>query len=173
METLRLGVWGIAVSNARERGPLSFLRVAAQPPICPRLKVRSRVGASDGFQRLGCYDLRMKAGFRDTYLAANLFLQAILPIAFVPGAVARQDSAPPLRKETANGRRADYATVAEAFQKELDRTPGSVELWMKWVDFDLERFRSLNLELRSLQSGMAVVLRMEAEGLRSEERRVG
>jgi len=38
---------------------------------------------------------------------------------------------------------------------------------MKWADFDLERFRSLNLELRSLQSGMAVVLRLEAEGLHS------
>jgi predicted Zn-dependent protease len=36
---------------------------------------------------------------------------------------------------------------------------------MKWADFDLERFRVLNLELRSLQSGMAVVLRLEAEGL--------
>lgn len=38
---------------------------------------------------------------------------------------------------------------------------------MKWADFDLERFRVLNLELRSLQSGMAVVLRLEAEGLYS------
>lgn len=104
---------------------------------------------------------------RDTCLVAILFLQAIVSIGFVPRAVAHQDSAPPLKQETAKGRRADYAAAAEAFQKELERTPRSAELWMKWADFDLERFRVLNLELRSLQSGMAVVLRLEAEGLHS------
>ncbi|HEV2194810.1 MAG TPA: tetratricopeptide repeat protein [Candidatus Acidoferrum sp.] len=109
----------------------------------------------------------MRAGFRDTSLIAILFLQAIVSIEFVPGAVAHQDSAPPVRQETAKGRRADYAAAAEAFQKELERAPGSVELWTKWADFNLERFRVLNLELRSLQSGMAVVLRLEAEGLHS------
>ena len=36
---------------------------------------------------------------------------------------------------------------------------------MKWADFDLERFRVLDLQLRSAQSGMAVVLRLEAQGL--------
>ncbi|HEY6944447.1 MAG TPA: tetratricopeptide repeat protein [Candidatus Acidoferrum sp.] len=63
--------------------------------------------------------------------------------------------------------KADYAAAAEAFQKELARVPGSAELWMKWADFDLERFRILDLELRSAQSGMAVVLRLEAQGLHS------
>src|SRR5690348_541623 len=109
----------------------------------------------------------MRAGFRDTSLIAIFSLQAIVPIAFVPGAVARQDSAPPLRQETAKGRSADYAEVAEAFQKGLARAPESAQTWMKWADFDLERFRVLSLELRSLQSGMAVVLRLEAEGLHS------
>ena len=109
----------------------------------------------------------MRAGFRVTHLAAILFLQAIVSIEFVRGAVAHQDSSPPVTQQTATGKRADYAVAAEAFQKELERTPGSSELWMKWADFDLERFRVLNLELRSLQSGMAVVLRLEAEGLHS------
>lgn len=109
----------------------------------------------------------MRVGFRDICLAAILFLQAIVSIGFVPGAAGHQDSAPLLRQESAKGRRADYAAAAEAFQKELVRTPGSAELWMKWADFDLERFRVLNVELRSLQSGMAVVLRLEAEGLHS------
>jgi predicted Zn-dependent protease len=102
---------------------------------------------------------------RGACLATILFLQAIVSIGFASRAAAHQDSAPPVTQQTAKGRRADYAAVAEAFQKELERTPGSAELWMKWADFDLERFRVLNLELRSLQSGMAVVLRLEAEGL--------
>lgn len=38
---------------------------------------------------------------------------------------------------------------------------------MKWADFDLERLRVLELELRSMQSGMAVVLRLQAHGLYS------
>ena len=37
---------------------------------------------------------------------------------------------------------------------------------MRWADFDLERFRVLNLELRSSQSGMAVVLKATEVGLR-------
>ena len=36
---------------------------------------------------------------------------------------------------------------------------------MKWADFNLERFRILELKLRSSQSGMAVVLRLQAAGL--------
>jgi tetratricopeptide (TPR) repeat protein len=38
---------------------------------------------------------------------------------------------------------------------------------MRWADFGLERFRVLQLELRSTQRGMATVLRLEAGGLRS------
>ena len=38
---------------------------------------------------------------------------------------------------------------------------------MRSADFDLERFRILELKLRSSQSGMAVVLRLQAEGLYS------
>lgn len=104
---------------------------------------------------------------RDTHLAAALFLQAIVSIGFVPDALARQDSAPPLRQETVKGKGTDYAAAAEAFQKTIADAPNSAEVWMKWADFDLERFRVLELELRSLQSGMAVVLRLEAEGLYS------
>ena len=61
----------------------------------------------------------------------------------------------------------DYAGTAEAFQKGIGRAPGSVEARAKWADFGLERFRVLNLELRSSQSGMAAVLRLQAEGLYS------
>ena len=109
----------------------------------------------------------MKAVHRDTCRAAILLLQAIVSIGFVSGAVAQQDSAPPVRQETGKGKRANYVASAEAFQKELARTPGSPELWMKWADLDLERFRILDLELRSAQSGMAVRLRLEAHGLHS------
>jgi tetratricopeptide (TPR) repeat protein len=59
----------------------------------------------------------------------------------------------------------DYAGAGEALQRAIAVAPNSVEAWTKWTDFDLERFRILDLELRSLQSGMAVVLRLEAEGL--------
>jgi tetratricopeptide (TPR) repeat protein len=52
-------------------------------------------------------------------------------------------------------------------QSGIRRAPASSEAWRKWADFDLERFRVLNLELRSTQSGMAVVLRLEAESLHS------
>lgn len=63
--------------------------------------------------------------------------------------------------------RADYAAAAEAFETGTAREPGSAAAWMKWADFALERFRILDLELRSAQSGMAVVLRFEAQGLHS------
>ncbi|HKW34491.1 MAG TPA: tetratricopeptide repeat protein [Candidatus Acidoferrum sp.] len=57
--------------------------------------------------------------------------------------------------------------MAEALQNALARTPGSAEAWVHWADFDLERFRVLQLKLRSAQSGMAVVLRLQAQGLHS------
>lgn len=65
------------------------------------------------------------------------------------------------------GQKIDYAGAAEAFQKASAIAPRSAEAWMKWADFSLERFRVLDLQLRSTQSGMAVVLRLEAEGLHS------
>lgn len=69
--------------------------------------------------------------------------------------------------QNASRQKADYATSAEAFQKALKNAPRSAQEWMEWADFDLERFRILDLELRSAQSGMAVVLRLQAQGLHS------
>ena len=60
-----------------------------------------------------------------------------------------------------------YPDAVEAFQTAISRAPGSAEAWMRWADFGLERFRILDLQLRSTQSGMAVVLRLEAEGSQS------
>lgn len=60
-----------------------------------------------------------------------------------------------------------YAEAAETLERAVSRAPGSADAWMKWADFGLERFRILDLQLRSTQSGMAVVLRLEAEGLRN------
>jgi len=61
----------------------------------------------------------------------------------------------------------EFAPAAEAFQGAIARSPGSAELWTEWADFDLERFRIVGLELRSTQSGMATMLRLEAAGLKS------
>jgi len=108
----------------------------------------------------------MKAGLRDS-LAAILILEAIVSIEFIRGAAAHGDLAGASRQEKAIGPKTDYARVAEGLQSATSGAPGSVEAWAKWADFDLERFRVLELELRSLQSGMAVVLRLEAEGLYS------
>jgi tetratricopeptide (TPR) repeat protein len=57
----------------------------------------------------------------------------------------------------------EFALAAEAFRDAVERSPGSAELWVKWADFGLERFRVVELELRSTQKGMAAVLRLEAE----------
>jgi predicted Zn-dependent protease len=70
-------------------------------------------------------------------------------------------------KSAKDPQRRDYAEAAEALQGGIARAPGSAELWMRWADFDLERFRVLELELRGAQSGMAVVLRLEGQGLRN------
>jgi len=61
----------------------------------------------------------------------------------------------------------EFAPAAEAFHGAIARSPGAAELWTEWADFDLERFRILGLELRSTQRGMATVLRLQAEGLKS------
>ena len=62
---------------------------------------------------------------------------------------------------------ADYAAAAEAFRNGIAREPGSAAAWTQWADFALERFRILDLQLRSAQSGMARVLRFEAQGWHS------
>src|SRR5207253_6209948 len=49
----------------------------------------------------------------------------------------------------------------------IAREPGSAAAWTQWADFALERFRILDLQLRSAQSGMARVLRFEAQGWHS------
>ena len=61
----------------------------------------------------------------------------------------------------------EFAPAAEAFQDAISRSPSSADRWTEWADFDLERFRILGLELRSTQVGMASMLRLEAEGLKS------
>jgi tetratricopeptide (TPR) repeat protein len=120
----------------------------------------------------------MTAGFRDIWLAAILSWEAVVSIGFVSDAVAHghlgsagaQEKATGSKTEYARAAargRGDYAAAAEAFQKAIAGAPNSAELWMKWADFDLERYRVLDLKLRSSQSGMAVVLRLEAEGLHS------
>jgi hypothetical protein len=85
----------------------------------------------------------------------------------VAEAAAQEDSAERLNRGMPLSQKGDNAGAAEAFQKAIAGAPNSSEVWAKWADFDLERFRVFELELRSLQSGMAVVLRLEAEGLRS------
>ncbi len=121
----------------------------------------------------------MRTGVRRGQLAAVLSIGAVFSIGFVSGLGrnARADSAELARPGAASSQeavsqnptrqKADYAATAEAFQKAIAGAPGSAEMWMKWADFDLERFRILDLELRSAQSGMAVVLRLEAQGLHS------
>lgn len=109
----------------------------------------------------------MTAGLRGINLVAVLLLQTIVSIGFVPGAAAHQDSAAQVGPRTGRARRIDYAGMAEAFQKTIAGASRSAEAWRKWADFDLERFRVLDLQLRSTQSGMAVVLRLEAQGLHS------
>jgi tetratricopeptide (TPR) repeat protein len=115
----------------------------------------------------------MSAGLRGGWRAKVLFIGAVLSVGFVlgfnPNAAAQEDFAGLAKRGTALSQKGDYAGAAEAYQGGIARAPGSAELWMKWADFDLERFRTLDLELRSTQSGMAVVLRLAAKGLRSGE----
>lgn len=62
----------------------------------------------------------------------------------------------------------NFASAAEAFVDLTHRSPESESSWASWADFDLERFRLLDLQLRSSQRSMAVVLRITAETLRGE-----
>jgi tetratricopeptide (TPR) repeat protein len=101
----------------------------------------------------------MGLGFRHVCVIATLSLGVTRD----PGA--RETFVQLARQETAVRQRPDYARAAEAFQSGIERAPGSAEAWMKWADFDLERFRVLELQLRSSESGMARVLRLEAGGL--------
>lgn len=61
----------------------------------------------------------------------------------------------------------DFALAAETYQDAMARSPKSEIIWTKWADFDLERFRFLDLQLRTTQRGMATVLRVQAKGLGS------
>jgi tetratricopeptide (TPR) repeat protein len=92
-------------------------------------------------------------------------LVAILLMGPAANAAAQEDSAELARRGAALSAKGDYAGAAETFLRGISGAPGSADLWMNWADFGLERFRVLQLELRSTQSGMAVVLRLEAEGL--------
>src|SRR5690348_7311927 len=114
---------------------------------------RDSLPSSMGFLGGGAMILRM-AGLRDSWLVAILILEAIVSIEFVPRAAAQEDSASTRRQERAIGPKTDYAGAAEALENELARAPESAQTWMKWADFDLERFRVFELELRSTQSGM-------------------
>jgi tetratricopeptide (TPR) repeat protein len=108
------------------------------------------------------------ASLRDSRMSFRfqcVWLFAILLMGPAANAAKQEDSAELARRGAALSARGDYAGVAEAFLRGVSRAPGSADLWMNWADFGLERFRVLQLELRRTQSGMAVVLRLEAEGL--------
>ena len=119
----------------------------------------------------------MRPGLRGGHRSSVISIGIVLSIGFVTIAAPSDDFAERVRQATAPGQetlspnrsrqRADYAAAAEAFETGIAREPGSATGWMEWVDFDLERFRTLDLKLRSAQSGMAVVLRFEAQGLHS------
>lgn len=58
-----------------------------------------------------------------------------------------------------------FPLAAASFQDAVSRSPNSEESWVKWADFDVERFRILGLQLQTTQQGMAAVLRVQAERL--------
>ncbi len=95
-------------------------------------------------------------------------LAAVLSIGAGASTSAQEDSREVVERATALSQKGDYAGAAEAFEDGVLRSPRSQELWVKWADFGLERFRVLGMELRGTQRGMASVLRLEAEGLRSK-----
>jgi hypothetical protein len=119
----------------------------------------------------------MRPGLRGGYLTSVLSIGIVLSVGFVASAVAPEIFAEGASQAAAAGQealsqnpsrqQADYAAAAEAFRNGIAREPGSAAAWMQWADFALERFRILDLELRSTQSGMAVVLRFEAQGWHS------
>jgi len=109
----------------------------------------------------------MSPGLRNGLVAIHS-LAAVLSVGFVTNTAAQADFAELLKQGTALSQKGDDAGAAEALQRAIARAPGSPDLWAEWADFDLERFRIMDLELRRTQSGMAAVLRLEAKGLRSE-----
>ena len=119
----------------------------------------------------------MRPGLRGGHRSSVLSIGIILSLGFVTIAAPSDDFAERATQATApaqetlspnrSRQRADYAAAAEAFETGIAREPGSATAWMEWADFDLERFRMLDLELRSAQSGMAVVLRVAAQGWHS------
>ena len=119
----------------------------------------------------------MRPGLRGGHLLSVLSIGMVFSLGFVTIAAPSENFAEDARQATARGQealspdqsrqKADYAAAAEALETGIAREPGSAAAWMKWADFDLERFRILDLELRSAQSGMAVVLRFAAQGLHS------
>jgi tetratricopeptide (TPR) repeat protein len=78
-----------------------------------------------------------------------------------------QDGAPAAYLGEAFAVMGDFFLAVGAFQNAIFRSPKSEEVWTKWADFDLERFRVLKLQLQTSQRGMATVLRVDAEGLGS------
>jgi tetratricopeptide (TPR) repeat protein len=93
--------------------------------------------------------------------------RVIAAVCVVTGArsAAQEDFTEPLKRAAVLAQEGDYAGAAEAYQGAIARVPKAAELWIRWADFDLERFRILGLQLRRTQSGMAIVLRLQAEGL--------
>lgn len=57
----------------------------------------------------------------------------------------------------------DFSHAADAFEEAVRRSPKSPAPWIIRADFDLERFRLLDLELRTTQRGVAAALRSHAE----------
>lgn len=106
------------------------------------------------------------------YLIAVFSIEAVLSIETAAKTAVKPYSSEfashgTVSNQTTDSAKAGAAEVAEAFQNGIARTPPLAEAWMRSADFDLERFRILELKLRSEQSGMAVVLRLQAEGLYS------
>jgi tetratricopeptide (TPR) repeat protein len=102
-----------------------------------------------------------------SFIARFMVVVAALSPATAWAAAAQNDAAKVAKQAAAFNQKGDFAGAAEAFQSGITASPESAELWTRWADFDLGRFHILDLKLRSSQSGMAVVLRLEAQGLHS------
>jgi tetratricopeptide (TPR) repeat protein len=110
-------------------------------------------------ERAAVYDPRMSA---DRLCAC---LAILLSMGGGAKATGQENAAELAQRAAALREKGDNAGAAEAFHAALVRAPGSEQLWAKWADFALERFRILELELRGSQKGMAAILRLQAEGL--------
>ena len=114
----------------------------------------------------------MCLGLRGGHLPPVLSIGMVLSLGFLASAAHKEGARHTAVGQQARGQnpskqQAEYAAAAEALRNGIAREPGSAAAWMQWADFALERFRILDLELRSAQSGMAVVLRFEAQGWHS------